>query len=71
MFLLKKYSGASTIFATIKLAIYLIIVRDKLMTIFVFDSSRFKLQKTVFRFEIAQTITEISLCFPAPPPFLS
>jgi hypothetical protein len=52
MFLFKKYSGASTIFTTIKPALYLIIIGDKLMPIFVFHSSRFQLQKTVFRFEI-------------------
>jgi hypothetical protein len=38
-FLFKKYSGASTIFATIKPARHL--------PIFVFDSSRVNLEKTV------------------------
>jgi hypothetical protein len=33
------------------------------MTLFTFDSSQFNLQGTVFRFDLVQTITEISLFF--------
>jgi hypothetical protein len=63
LYLLKKYFGASTIFAKHEFAFYLIIVRDKVVRLFVFNSLRFNLQKAIFTFEIAQTITEIYRAF--------
>jgi hypothetical protein len=40
-------------------AIFLAIIADSVMQFFAFDSSGFDLRKTVFKFYLVQTVTEI------------
>jgi hypothetical protein len=48
-------------FATHEITFYSIIVRDKIMRLFLFDQLQFRLPKTVFKFDLAQSTRKLSL----------
>jgi hypothetical protein len=48
-------------FARHEMIFYSIIVRDKVMRLFVFDQLQFRPQKTIFKFDLAQSTRKISL----------